>query len=29
MHLVDIKLTMGNLLDIVGQEAKAFRGRGR
>jgi hypothetical protein len=29
MHLVDMNLAMGNLLDIVGQEAKAFRGRGR
>jgi Protein of unknown function (DUF3089) len=29
LHLVDMNLTMGNLLDIVGQEAKTFRGRGR
>jgi hypothetical protein len=29
LHLVDMNLTMGNLLDIVGQEAKAFRSRGR
>jgi hypothetical protein len=29
LHLVDMNLTMGNLLDIVGQEAKAFLGRGR
>jgi len=28
LHLVDMNLTMGNLLDIVGQEAKAFRSRG-
>ena len=25
LHLVDINLTMGNLLEIVGQEATAFR----
>ena len=28
LHLVDMNLTMGNLLDIVGQEAKAFRSQG-
>ena len=28
LHLVDMNLTMGNLLDIVGQQAKAFRSRG-
>jgi hypothetical protein len=25
LHLVDVNLTMGNLLDIVGAEAKAFK----
>ena len=29
LHLVDMNLTMGNLVDIVGQEAKAFQGRSR
>ena len=24
MHLVDVNLTMGNLLDIVGKQAKAY-----
>jgi hypothetical protein len=28
LHLVDMNLTMGNLLDIVGQEAKAYRSGG-
>jgi len=28
LHLVDMNLTMGNLLDIVGQEAKSFRSGG-
>jgi len=27
LHLVDINLAMGNLIEIVGQEAKAFRSR--
>ena len=29
LHLVDMNLTIGNLLDIVGQQATAFRSRGR
>ena len=28
LHLVDVNLVMGNLVDIVGQEAKAYRAKG-
>jgi hypothetical protein len=27
LHLIDVNLTLGNLLDIVGQEAKAYSAR--
>ena len=27
LHLIDVNLAMGNLVDIVGQQARAWRGQ--
>lgn len=29
LHLIDVNLTMGNLLDVVGRQAKAYAGRNK